>query len=246
MSKNMVAKMFYNEQKKQLQKEIAKLVKSPRIPRPMAFKRGRIMSRKQRLETVHHFKRIVRFSSNGTGTFPDTPSIDGTTDYNNYFTFQLSDLNKKTASYTDSLTAMYDYYRINKVVVKLIPRFTDANLTGSTDRAVPQVYSVIDYDGGSSTLTQDQLLQHQTVRITRGQKSHKRVFTPAILNSVDNATNGVPKWKQWLDMQNINTEHNGLYLYIDRLQNQDGSVPSGPGLYYDLYVTFYFSCKGLR
>lgn len=83
-----------------------------------------------------------------------------------------------------SFSALFDCYKINKVVVKLIPVVTNYNVPGNTAgnvAAEPQWLStVIDYDDATLLTTEGSLLEYETFKQSRPGRAHKRVFTPKI------------------------------------------------------------------
>lgn len=187
--------------------------------------RRRVGRRRQR---VHHFKRTFNVALN-------VPAA-GVVPYVSSFKFQLDSLQNY-----NEFAALYDTYRINKVLVKFIPRTTD-NALGAGERG--NFYSCIDYNDDTAFVASSaisSIQERDNVRKTRTTQIHARCFRPAVAVAAyrSGATNGYcPKWKQWIDMSNPDVQHFGLKIVVD---NRDDLV-----LTYDVYFTFYMSFKNVR
>ena len=200
--------------------------KRSRIPRKLGFGKMKL----------YHFKRVV--SSGIISTVANT-------NYFNQYSYNLQQL----PNYTE-FSALYHNMRINKLVVRFVPTFTANEMvnptTGTTPNwNMPNISTIIDFNDASMPASEDVFLQSSTLRITRGNKIHTRIFTPALLgvNYEGVGSNSyTPKFKQWLSTQNsgdLATPHYGLKIYIPNM---------GTTMYmsFRIYTTFYFSCKDLR
>lgn len=150
--------------------------------------------------------------------------------------FALIDL----PGYTD-FTNLYDMYRFNKVVFKLIPKYTEVSLVpGSTTQNanLQQIHSVIDYDDAVSPASINQLTQYQSHKMTRGNKIHTRVLIPKCQTTVSGAS-AAPKSKQWLDCDQNSLAHRGIKFIVPTAGTANTT------LYYDLELTYYMSFKNV-
>lgn len=162
--------------------------------------------------------------------------VVSTSSFSGALQFTLSDL----PGYTD-FTNLYDMYKINKVVWKLIPKYTEAALNGGTanNSNCQQIHSVIDYDdnvaptGGISQLT-----QYQSHRMTRGNQIHSRTIIPKVQTSAQ-ALSALPKANQWIDCDQTTVYHRGIKFIVP------AAAQPGTTLYYDAEITMYLSMKNV-
>lgn len=142
-------------------------------------------------------------------------------------------------NFTD-FTNLYDQYMIKKVVVKMIPKISQHNLTTTTigNADLPQVHSVVDYDDGTTPTSVSQLVEYQSHKMTRGNKIHVRSFVPKIELTTDGTANA-PKSYQWIDCDSATVNHRGLKWWFNAPQS------AGCTVYYDMLVSVYFSCKNV-
>lgn len=200
-------------------------------------------------EVVHTFSRKIHYPSGSGGTI-NVQSFASTAALNTFgYEFSMNDLDIMggAGSYTSALTSMYDQYRILKCTVTFVPRFTEAGIS-NTGVEIPKLYTVIDYDSNSLSLTEDQILQFQNVKVTRGNKVHSRTLVPCIRMDSEASVGAVTlKRKQWVDMADLSITHFGIYALTPKLVNQDGTTPGSPQSFiWDTYLNIVFQCKGLR
>jgi len=198
----------------------------------MALIRRRKLARRiprgpARAPNVYHFKRKV---------FLQDYAVVSTTQILGAIQFALVDLPGST-----DFTNLYDMYRFNKVVWKLIPKVSEAllNAGGTLSNAnLQQIHSVIDYDDNTAPTSINQLVQYQSHKLTRGHQMHTRVVVPKCQMTVSGAS-AAPKAKQWLDCDQNSLAHRGLKFIIP--------APATPGttVYYDLEMTYYMSFKNV-
>lgn len=179
---------------------------------------------------THHFKRTNVLSS-------ITTSITSGVNTHQSFSFKFSDL----PNYAE-FTALFDQYRMNKFVIKLVPTITGAEPTSAgAAYSLPNVWSVVDYDdavdAGNNLIS---LLQYPNCKMTRGHQIHTRIWKPSVLlDAYTGATEGnTIKFKQWLNMADVAIPHYGLKIWIDQCL--------GAVMEYRVFFTAYFSCKGVR
>lgn len=196
--------------------------------RRMRRKGGRRRFKKARRSRVHHFKRTIR------GQITVAPSTTVPTSI--AWQFRLN-----TVSNFAEFTSLYDNYRINKVVVKFVPRSTN-NAQGANERG--NFYSCLDFNDDTaftaSTAVAD-ILERSNVRITRSTSVHTRVFTPALSAAAYRAGATFaysPKFKQWVDMTYPDCAHYGLKFVIANQDDLD--------MVYDYFITYYMSFKNVK
>jgi len=176
----------------------------------------------------------------GSGTLYGPASTD--TVPAGYFSikFTLADLPQ-----VSSFTALFDTYKINKVVVKLIPFGYPTGYinTASNLSAQPQWLStVIDYDDSTVLTSEGSLLEYETFKQTRPGAEHVRVLVPAIsveAYKTSGTTIGYSqKRKQWLDAAYTDVEHYGIKGLINGPQTMADQIQTGFKVYCTAYVTF--------
>lgn len=194
--------------------------------RPMRRTRRMIRRPLKRTLNVHHFKRTL------IGT--DIPTATGTTF--GAVIFRLNQL----ADFAD-FTNLYDSYRINKVVWKLVPNVNSAE-AGATQK-LPQVHSVIDTNDNTAPTALTQLVQYSNYRMTMGSRIHTRMLTPAsrdeAFQSTGTAYPATINFKKW-----ITTEYPAITFL--GIKYAIGSTAAAAAVTYTPYVTFYFSCKNVK
>lgn len=176
---------------------------------------------------AHHFKRTW-FSENYFSTGAVGPTLAG-------LNFQLGQLPN-----VSEFTNLYDMYRINKVVVKVIPKISEVGMVlGATNNSAGvQLHSALDFDDSAAPTTVSQLTQYANHKMTRGNQIHTRVFTPKC-NLSAGGVQVASKAYQWLDVTDTTVPHFGMKLIIP-------TISSSTIIYYDYSVTMYFSCKNVR
>lgn len=197
--------------------------------RPRRTTRRPTMRRSRNLNklNIHHFKRTDILPTLNTAT----------ADSFGTFYFSLSDL----VNYTE-FTNLFDMYRINKVVVKMVPNVNSAE-AGAAQR-LPQIHSVLDYNDRTIPTTLNELVQYQNYRMTMGSRIHTRILTPASLDVVDSEggttpTSARPRFKNWISTSDATLEHYGIKYCI-------GATASANAVSYTPYITYYISCKSVK
>lgn len=143
-------------------------------------------------------------------------SVDTSTGVGAYYrglAFRLSDLQ----DYTE-LAALYDQYMITKVVLDFQWTLVAVGTSGLNPSYAPQLNLVKDYDDDS---TPDAAYIRSSGRNIRKRLTANNPFriaiTPAINMSAYQSltTNGyIPKWKQRIDMSDIDVPHYGAKVQI--------------------------------
>lgn len=188
------------------------------------YKRTRVARPLARLN-VHHFKRTFQPSSINNLSAGATAGT---------YAPQFTNLPNAT-----EFTALFDEYRINKMVVKFVPNYTGSDMNpNATFNSLPNIYSIIDYDDASTPANLDELLQYPNMRMTRSNQIHTRVFTPKVSLDVNGVAGTAAKAKQWLDCNQTTIPHYGMKYWIDAAGVSTGT--------YRIFITMYFSCRGVR
>lgn len=179
---------------------------------------------------LYNFKR-KQFYSNAFST------VAGAAAYANAWEFALNLL----PNFTD-FTNLYDVYRINKVVMKIIPKITEsALLSGSVNNDnLTQIHSAIDYDDNTAPTSVQQLCEYATHKMTRGSQIHTRVLVPKIEIASTSGVGQMPKAYQWIDTDTPGQLHRGVKVWVDP------PVTAGTQMFYDVQLTYYISCKNVR
>lgn len=125
-------------------------------------------------QPVHYF---TRYADGGTISL-----VDNTTATYGVLYFELANI----PGYSE-FSAMYDFYKINAVQVKIIPSVNVT--TGQGGEAVSAYYnrffSVIDYNDRAVPNSVNDLRQYSTCKVTPQQRIHKRFFHPRPVFVVD-------------------------------------------------------------
>lgn len=206
-----------------------RVYRSRRRPGPIRRRKMRVRRMLRRaMPRVHHFKRTVYLEQ----AIQATSTVATSTNYS----FALNNLPDVT-----DFTNLFDQYCIKKVVFKMIPRFSQFNAVYSNpNNLFTQVHTAIDYDDASALPTTtglNEIVQYESHRVTRANQTHTRVLVPRV--ELSGASAAFPKAYQWIDCDNINALHNGVKVFIPKM---DGT---GNALTYDVQMTFYIKCKNV-
>lgn len=204
-----------------------------------ALKRGRGMRiRKPLALRPHNFcERVVEedlLPVNGAGLFKS---------------FALQDVYNTT-----SYQKLFEYYKINKVVITLRYKadgqvrqdsvVTSSPGTQSVNEVNPLVWFKVDHnDVAADTLDQMKAsMRTKEMQFTNNKPKLTIVLKPAILEEAYKSTVAstyVPKWGQWLTTQDPTVPHYGIKMYAT------ASGAAATNLYGSILVqrTYYFTCK---
>lgn len=207
--------------------------------KPMALRRRKARAALHR--QVHKFKRQVflgTYKASCTSLGVQTPIAKA-------FSFQLVDL-PNVAEYT----SLFDQYKITGVSVRVIPKSSE-QIQGGTSGTVQtlgygQVVTAIDYDDAANPASKDELLEFGSSKTTSSNRIHTRFIRPKMLNVVfrNALTSGYsPVKATWLDQAYNDLPHYGLKLWVDA---PSGFNVADTSIAYDIYATYYFSCKNTR
>lgn len=187
---------------------------------------------RRRFNRVMHFKR----SYTELITVPG-----GGLPLNHAFVFKLSNV-PNSADFTN----LFDAYRINKAVVKILPPITSSVLYEQTSgiQTVPVVTTTLDYNDDNTGFSESELLEYSTVKVHRGFGPIVRKLTPAcelgILGSGTALVSGVQKFKQWIDVAALDCKHFGVKAAFTPFP---GTMPQ---YNYRCFVTLYMSMKQFK
>lgn len=158
------------------------------------------------------------------------------------FNFQLAN-----CSQVSTFGDLFDQYRINKVVIKLMPRAQTTHANGTAIGTTPSyMYHVCDYDDANVPATLNEILEYENCRTvsTCDGKVHTITLKPHIalaafsgaFTSYANARN------QWLDCASTTIQHYGWKAIMPPagIGNAVGSVQ------FDVIFKYYLSFKNVR
>lgn len=199
-----------------------------RVSKRKISKRKMVVSRPQ--PRTYNFKRSFYVSN----WISSTSAADTTAGYS----FTLAGLPNAS-----EFTSLYDQYRINAVKLRLMPRGNSSELNSATGGGICSLFSVIDYDDAAApTGGVNQMVQYQSLKVTRSDKEHVRYFKPRInvgaINSVAGGVQNKMNTRGWIDCDVSTTEHYGLKFVLER-------TPTGTCIY-DAIVTLYMAFKNVR
>lgn len=199
--------------------------------------RGRIAGRKP---TYYSYKQTTNLgyviASVTTAGVP-TPIRAG-------YNFKLSDLPQAT-----TFTALYDQYKIGKVVLTFRPRTGMITTTPNNGYQFIQGYSplqtVIDYDDDTAPIDENDILQYSSLKQTRPGLMHKRILRPKFASEVYRSltTTGYRPNSGFLDCNMADIPHYGVKV----LMNAPVATTNAAADYsYDVYATYYVQFKNVR
>lgn len=213
---------------------------------------------------VHHFKQTYHPSIQnllltgavggnsydaGTGTFISMPNAGLTIDFFTYH-FTFGDLPQQA-----SFAALFDSYKINKIVFKMEPMATFTHPNAATNAAalnytqvVPTMFSVLDFDDSNQLASENAALEYDNFKQTRAGLQHKRVWRPKISAQVFKQTGTTIGFQQsdsrnnWIDMAYTDVINYGIKAGVQSYSNAAFIAQA----HWRVYVTVYFSCRQLR
>lgn len=186
------------------------------------------MRRRRVSRKTHSFKRTLQF----------TP-ISAPAGVMFYYAYQFQ-LNQLT-NFTE-FTNLFDNYRVNKLLLKFVPRSTVNQQTGNA--FLGEFISVIDYNDVVTPSSSAQLMEMDTHRKTTGFRTHARMWTPSVLTpqySVGGSGSFVsnPRFKQWINSSNPDISHYGFKMSYDNTSNVAPVV-------WNVFLTAYMSFKNVK
>lgn len=162
------------------------------------------------------------------------------------FEFRLGDL----PNYTE-FTALFDQYRIDKIVFKIIPMCNvnqlTINSTGALSNNPGIIGTVIDYDDAGSPTSLGYMEQYQNFRYQPvvSSRTMMRAFKPRIAVAAYGQglfTSYMNKKATWIDCNSPAVPHYGLKIYLD---GANGTAPTCLQTY-QLFADVYLSFRNVR
>lgn len=195
-----------------------------------AIRRYNVPKNKQ---THFHVRRITALKEGDWNV--DTDS--GTGAYYRALAFRLSDLQ----DYTE-LAALYDQYMITKIVLDFNWTLVPVGTSGLNPSYSPQMNLVKDYDDDT---TPDGAYFRSSGRNIRKRLTANNPFRIAITPAVNiqayqslTSSGYIPKWKQRIDMSDIDVPHYGAKIQI--------LCPATSNGYIQITARYYVSCFQTR
>lgn len=194
-----------------------RLIRRRRLARP------RPMMRRRNPNPIHYFKRTAFYSGYLSGST--------TADVGGALIGQLS----QVPGYTE-FTSLFDQYKIMGLRFRLSPRANSAEV--GTNQGIVKVFTAIDYDGGTAPTVIADILQNESLKISKSTRDVVRYFKPRF-NATTSALVGTGNMntRGWLDCSNATVAHNSLQFVIQQL-------PAGVQSW-DVYVTYYLAFKNV-
>jgi hypothetical protein len=132
----------------------------------------------------------------------------------------------------------WDYYRLNKVVVKIIPRF-NPSFNESSTMANGMCASMIDLDDSTAPMSFEDICDHQNARLFQNSRIHTRQWVPVAHDALEGQSAGTfyagLKKRPWINAGYTGVTHYGLKFWM---------ANNGPhAIEYDLVMKYYFSFK---
>lgn len=139
-----------------------------------------------------------------------------------------------------AFTSLYDQYRINKVVMKFVPKFnvSDIDAAGTTGGNLAMVATCLDYDDDSIPGAFSDVLERQNAKLHRS-GIITRTLKPCVNFNVSTGITAGNSSRQspWLDTQATAVPHFGVKIGITGVQVQQN---------YDIIVKYYLSFRQVR
>jgi len=182
------------------------------------------------MKPIYRYKQT---SLNPTGIGSINVPIGST--FLNAYSFSLNQVGGNLGAFGN----LYDQYKINKVVMQFVPKFTDSDIgTAPTGGQLSMVATCIDYDDAAIPVSIGDILERNNAKLHRT-KMFSRVLKPCVnFNVSTGATAGVStKQSPWLDVTNTNVPHFGVKIGI----TGTAVIQS-----YDIIVKYYLSFRQVR
>jgi len=161
-------------------------------------------------------------------------------------------------NYTE-FTQLYDQYKIRKVKVEWVNQRsvntdsytfsivdpTTGIVTGGTStRIFPEIWTVIDRDDTAPPTTLGEMLEYQSLRVTKGATRHKRILRPKfavpVFRGALSADGYMPR-SGWIDCSYPDVPHYGIKDAYVNPDNNDAAVFSGEQI-----ITYYVAFRTVR
>ena len=150
------------------------------------------------------------------------------------------------------LSALFDNYRIVKVVLRIVHRSTSLSSIETNNNNLvgfPIIYYVSDLDDATAPTTASEILEynkHKMFMFTPDKRVLKITVRPRFSNEVFrtgvSTAYAIGAKNTWLDMAYTNIEHYGLKWFIDIPQGGGTTVNAS----FDVHSTYYVECKDAK
>lgn len=152
------------------------------------------------------------------------------------YSFQLTDVQNAT-----EFGALYDRYMITHVQMKFYLR-VDPTAQSASTAIWPRMWYIKDYDD-TTPASIAEIREHSQYKEHVLNPARPLVINlkPAILAQTYRtavAAGYSPKWKQWVDMAQLNVPHYGFKMAVDDFTNTNYTLACE--------VRYWFSCKDVR
>lgn len=137
---------------------------------------------------------------------------------------------------------LFDFYRINFIVVTLYPTYNVDQMEGTavTTTNIPRITWFVDHDDSLPPATLTEVYQRGKYRERLFDRSITIKLRPSCLLQIESPTIGAtPKFRQWVDAANTSVRHFGLKWAIH------GLAPN-QNFFYNYHVKYYLSFKVTR
>lgn len=181
---------------------------------------------------MHWFKQSIDYAAITTGSGVDTY---GSND------FRLSDLPN-----ANLIQQTYNFWRIKAIKITYFPEFNQYQATSTGGIAIPEFYSVLDFNGNPPPTVITELLNYPSLKRTMFNKPHSRYFRPRLLNLLYGSggsehTYGESRTDQWVSTLNTNLAiYYGIRWTITASDNT-----TLPAMKVKVTATYYYQCKDL-
>lgn len=207
--------------------QVVRLRRRRNIPRVIRFRRvhrNRMMVKRVLGPKIHYFKRTAYYSGYISGS--TTADVGGSL---------IGQLNQ-VPGWTE-FKALFDQYKIMALKIRLSPRANSAEV--GTNQGLVKVFTAIDTDGGTAPATIADIIQNETLKITKSNRDVVRYFKPkyAVATSTGTPATGGKVTSGWLDCENSSVNHNSLQFVIQQLP---GGAQS-----WDVCTTYYLAFKNV-
>lgn len=202
----------------------------PRIRRPLALMPHNFVERKR-----------SQLLSLNSGTL----DVNGNLLSTNTWSFQVSDL-PQIASYA----TLFEYYKINKVIVEFSYKTGGlfANTSTGTSISVNEINPTLIFKVDHNDVTGDsigvllQSMKTHKKQLTNNSPNFSITLKPAVQTEAYKsalATTYIPKWGQWLSMDDTTVPHYGLKLQM-QLPAPNANIDYGS---LEVNMKYYFTVK---
>lgn len=195
-------------------------------------------------QMVYYFKRFCEL--------PSIVAVADGADVLDSLTFTLVDLPAPT-----DFTNLFDWYKINYVVIKFLPYFNMVNTAGSstvlaTTSSVHnmRIFTCIDYNDDTAPSSINSIREYKNCKVTKYTSGHTRKFRPRPTVVSDDATPDIQyptRGNPWISTDSTGDDcvHYGLKIGIDTSLLPAAQIALGDVLL-RIECQYYISCKGAK